>query len=149
MPIAGFPTTLNPTLQVGFEPVFVDIELDTLNLDLDQVELALVSNPDIRVITFAHVLGNPPAMDRLMELVAKYDLLRDGDFAHTIRLKKPILGSNFISFPNKTIPKELGLDNYLDYDTMFNKDFKKPINDIMKLIGWSLIPPKKTKGFTL
>ena len=75
MPIAGFPTTLNPTLQVGFTPVFVDIELDTLNLDLDQVELTLVSNPDIRVITFAHVLGNPPDMDRLMSLVAKYDLI--------------------------------------------------------------------------
>ena len=35
-PIAGFPTTLNPIYQVGFEPVFVDIELDTLNLNLDQ-----------------------------------------------------------------------------------------------------------------
>ena len=40
MPIAGFPTTLNPTLQVGFTPVFVDIELDTLNLDIDQIEAA-------------------------------------------------------------------------------------------------------------
>lgn len=75
MPIAGFPTTLNPTLQVGFTPVFVDIELDTLNLDLDQVEDVLVSNPDIRVITFAHVLGNPPDMDRLMALVEKYNLI--------------------------------------------------------------------------
>ncbi len=75
MPIAGFPTTLNPTLQVGFEPVFVDIELDTLNLDLDQVEQVLEFNPDIRVITFAHVLGNPPNMDRLMELVEKYKLV--------------------------------------------------------------------------
>ena len=60
IPIAGFPTTLNPTLQVGFEPVFVDIELDTLNLNLEQVEQILDKNPDIRVITFAHVLGNPP-----------------------------------------------------------------------------------------
>jgi CDP-6-deoxy-D-xylo-4-hexulose-3-dehydrase len=75
MPIAGFPTTLNPTLQVGFIPVFVDIELDTLNLDLDQVEDALISNPDIRVITFAHVLGNPPDMDKLMSLVEKYNLI--------------------------------------------------------------------------
>ncbi len=75
MPIAGFPTTLNPTLQMGFEPVFVDIELGTLNLDLDQVEKALSENPDIRVITFAHVLGNPPNMDRLMELVKKHDLI--------------------------------------------------------------------------
>lgn len=75
MPIAGFPTTLNPTLQVGFSPVFVDIELDTLNLDLDQVERALELHPDIRVITFAHVLGNPPNMDRLMEIVKKHDLI--------------------------------------------------------------------------
>jgi CDP-6-deoxy-D-xylo-4-hexulose-3-dehydrase len=75
MPIAGFPTTLNPTLQVGFTPVFVDIELDTLNLDLSQVEQALKNDPDIRIITFAHVLGNPPNMDRLMELVKQYDLI--------------------------------------------------------------------------
>ena len=75
MPIAGFPTTLNPTLQAGFIPVFVDIEYETLNLDLDGVEDALISNPDIKVITFAHVLGNPPDMDRLMELVNKYNLV--------------------------------------------------------------------------
>lgn len=75
MPIAGFPTTLNPTLQVGFTPVFVDIELDTLNLDLDQVERALELDPEIRVITFAHVLGNPPNMDRLMEIVKKHNLI--------------------------------------------------------------------------
>jgi CDP-6-deoxy-D-xylo-4-hexulose-3-dehydrase len=75
MPIAGFPTTLNPTLQVGFEPVFVDIELDTLNLDLNQVERVLQEQPDIKVITFAHVLGNPPNMDHVMELVKKYNLI--------------------------------------------------------------------------
>ena len=75
MPIAGFPTTLNPTLQVGFTPVFVDIELDTLNLDLDQVEKVLAEDPEIRVITFAHVLGNPPNMDKLMALVEKYNLV--------------------------------------------------------------------------
>lgn len=75
IPIAGFPTTLNPTLQVGFEPVFVDIELETLNIDLNQAENILQSDPDIRVITFAHVLGNPPNMDRVMELVKKYDLI--------------------------------------------------------------------------
>lgn len=75
MPIAGFPTTLNPTLQIGFTPVFVDIELGTLNLDLNQVEKALEADPEIRVITFAHVLGNPPNMDKLMELVKKYNLI--------------------------------------------------------------------------
>ena len=74
-PIAGFPTTLNPILQVGFSPVFVDIEMDTLNLDLDQVEAALAAHPDIKVITFAHVLGNPPDMDRLMQIIEKHELI--------------------------------------------------------------------------
>jgi CDP-6-deoxy-D-xylo-4-hexulose-3-dehydrase len=75
MPISGFPTTLNPTLQVGFEPIFVDIELDTLNIDLEQAERVLRNDPYIKVITFAHVLGNPPNMDQLMELVEKYKLV--------------------------------------------------------------------------
>ena len=74
MPIAGFPTTLNPTLQVGFEPIFLDIELDTLNLDLTKAE-DLIKEHDIKIITFAHVLGNPPDMDKLMDLVNKYNLI--------------------------------------------------------------------------
>jgi CDP-6-deoxy-D-xylo-4-hexulose-3-dehydrase len=74
MPIAGFPTTLNPTLQVGFKPVFVDIELDTLNIDLTHAE-KLIREHDIKVITFAHVLGNPPNMDDVMTLVDKYNLV--------------------------------------------------------------------------
>jgi len=74
MPIAGFPTTLNPTLQMGFTPVFVDIELDTLNLDLTHAE-RLIQEHNIKIITFAHVLGNPPNMDRVMELVQKYNLV--------------------------------------------------------------------------
>lgn len=74
MPIAGFPTTLNPTLQVGFEPVFLDIEVDTLNLDLTKAE-DLIKKHNIKVITFAHVLGNPPHMEWLMEIVKRYDLI--------------------------------------------------------------------------
>ncbi len=74
MPIAGFPTTLNPTIQVGFEPVFVDIELDTLNIDITGAE-ELIKQHDIKVITFAHVLGNPPNMDDVMTLVEKYNLI--------------------------------------------------------------------------
>jgi len=74
-PIAGFPTTINPIFQVGFTPVFVDIELETLNLDLDQVERACIENSDAKIITFAHVLGNPPNMKRLMQIVEKYKLI--------------------------------------------------------------------------
>lgn len=72
-PIAGFPTTVNPIFQVGFEPFFVDIDLDTLNLNLDQVEEK--AKQGCKVITFAHVLGNPPNMNRLMDIVKQYDLI--------------------------------------------------------------------------
>ena len=76
-PIVCFPTTINPIIQCGFEPVFVDVTLPDLNLDLDQVEKLLEedTNSEIRGICFAHVLGNPPNMDRLMALIKKYNLI--------------------------------------------------------------------------
>lgn len=72
-PIAGFPTTINPIFQCGFEPAFVDIDLDTLNLNLDQVEEQ--AKRGAKVITFAHVLGNPPNMDNLMSIIKQYNLI--------------------------------------------------------------------------
>jgi len=72
-PIAGFPTTINPIFQMGFEPLFVDIDLDTLNLNLEQVEKQ--AKKGARVIMFAHVLGNPPNMDELMRIIEKYELI--------------------------------------------------------------------------
>ena len=74
VPIAGFPTTFNPIIQNGFVPVFCDIELDTLNLNLEGLEEIIKKN-DVKVITFAHVLGNCPNMDVIMDLVKKYDLI--------------------------------------------------------------------------
>jgi CDP-6-deoxy-D-xylo-4-hexulose-3-dehydrase len=74
-PIAGFPTTVNPIFQCNFEPVFVDITLDGLNLDIDCVRAALENDPEIKIITFAHVLGNPPNMDDLMLLIKEYELI--------------------------------------------------------------------------
>ena len=74
-PIAGFPTTLNPIIQVGFTPVFVDVEIETLNLDIDQVDRACTEDPEIKIITFAHVLGNPPNMDKLMSVIEKHNLI--------------------------------------------------------------------------
>jgi len=72
-PIAGFPTTVNPIFQVGFEPVFVDIGINSLNLDLNEVEDA--AKKGAKIITFAHVLGNPPNMKELMQIVKSYNLI--------------------------------------------------------------------------
>ncbi len=76
-PAVCFPTTVNPIIQCGFQPVFVDVTMPDLNLDLDDVERVLTedSNGDIRAMMFAHVLGNPPDMDRLMSIVDRYDLI--------------------------------------------------------------------------
>jgi CDP-6-deoxy-D-xylo-4-hexulose-3-dehydrase len=74
-PIAGFPTTVNPIFQCNFKPVFVDITLDGLNLDIDCVRAALENDSEIKIITFAHVLGNPPNMDDLMLLIKEYELI--------------------------------------------------------------------------
>jgi len=74
-PVTCFPTTLNPILQCGFEPVFVDVTLPDLNLDLDEVERVLQEDGDIRGIMFAYVLGNPPDMDRLVDIIKRYDLV--------------------------------------------------------------------------
>jgi CDP-4-dehydro-6-deoxyglucose reductase, E1 len=70
---ASFPTTVNPIIQVGFKPVLVDSEINTLNIDLDQVEQQALDGA--RVLFFAHALGNPPDMERLMRIVKNYHLL--------------------------------------------------------------------------
>ena len=54
---AGFPTTVNPILQNGLVPVFVDVALPTYNVDVSQLEAAL--SPRTRALMFAHTLGNP------------------------------------------------------------------------------------------
>lgn len=74
-PVVCFPTTINPIIQNNLKPVFVDVTLPSLNLDLDAVERALENDQTIKGITFAHVLGNPPDMDRLMAIIKKYNLI--------------------------------------------------------------------------
>lgn len=72
-PVAGFPTTINPILQNGYEPIFIDIELNTLNLNIEQLELA--AKQGASALIFAHVLANPPNMDEVMSIVKQYGLI--------------------------------------------------------------------------
>jgi CDP-6-deoxy-D-xylo-4-hexulose-3-dehydrase len=92
-PVAGFPTTVNPIIQNGFEPLFIDIELETLNLNIDQLEQA--AKKGAKVLIFAHVLGNPPNMDRILDIVKKYDLILLEDCCDALgsKYKEKYLGS--------------------------------------------------------
>ena len=58
---AGFPTTVNPIIQNGLVPVFVDVTIPTYNVDVTQLEAAL--SPRTRAMIFAHTLGNPFDLD--------------------------------------------------------------------------------------
>ncbi|MCG8542243.1 MAG: lipopolysaccharide biosynthesis protein RfbH, partial [Clostridia bacterium] len=69
---AGFPTTINPIIQNGLVPVFVDVELGTYNIKVDELEKAL--SDKTRAIMIAHTLGNPFDVDAIMEFANKHDL---------------------------------------------------------------------------
>ena len=68
----GFPTTISVIHQNGLTPVFADIEWDTLNFDLDKVEEKMFDW--VKAIVVSPVLGNPPDMDRLIELCRRFDI---------------------------------------------------------------------------
>lgn len=69
---AGFPTTVNPILQFGAVPVFVDVDLATHNIDASLVEAAIT--PKTRAIMLAHTLGNPFNLQAITALCKKYNL---------------------------------------------------------------------------
>lgn len=69
---AGFPTTVNPIVQFGAIPVFVDVDLRTHNVDVDLIEAAITSKT--KAIMLAHTLGNPYNIGRVKELCAKHNL---------------------------------------------------------------------------
>ena len=69
---AGFPTTVNPIIQNGLIPVFVDVQLPTYNVDVTQLEAAVSDRT--RAIMLAHTLGNPFDVDAVMTLATKHNL---------------------------------------------------------------------------
>jgi CDP-4-dehydro-6-deoxyglucose reductase, E1 len=69
---AGFPTTVNPLLQYGAIPVFIDVDIPTYNIKAELIEQAVSSKT--KAIMVAHSLGNPFNLDIVMEVAKKYNL---------------------------------------------------------------------------
>ncbi len=69
---ATFPTTLNPIIQWGAIPVFVDSEIGTYNIDADKIEEAITSKT--KAIFIAHTLGNTFDLDKIIKICEKYNL---------------------------------------------------------------------------
>jgi CDP-6-deoxy-D-xylo-4-hexulose-3-dehydrase len=69
---AGFPTTVNPILQYGAVPVFVDVHIPTYNIDPELIEAAI--SDKTRAIMLAHTLGNPYDLAKIVHIAKKYNL---------------------------------------------------------------------------
>lgn len=69
---AGFPTTVNPIIQFGAVPVFVDVDLVTHNIDASKIEAAMT--PKTKAIMLAHSLGNPFNLEEVTALCKKHGL---------------------------------------------------------------------------
>jgi len=69
---AGFPTTVNPILQNGLVPVFVDVQIPTFNVDVSVLQAAISDRT--RAIIFAHTLGNPFDLEAVTAFAKKHGL---------------------------------------------------------------------------
>ncbi|MBU0762758.1 MAG: lipopolysaccharide biosynthesis protein RfbH [Candidatus Altiarchaeota archaeon] len=69
---AGFPTTVNPIIQAGCTPVFCDVEVETLDVDVKQLKNAL--SKKTKAVFLAHTLGNPFNLDEVTRFCRKHDL---------------------------------------------------------------------------
>lgn len=69
---AGFPTTVAPIIQNGLIPVFVDVDINTHNINASQIEKAL--SPKTKAVFVAHTLGNPFNLDEILPFCQKHNL---------------------------------------------------------------------------
>ena len=69
---SGFPTTVNPILQYGAVPVFVDVDIPTYNIDVTKLEAAI--GPKTKAIMLAHTLGNPYNLFEVTRIARKHKL---------------------------------------------------------------------------
>ena len=69
---AGFPTTINPMIQFGCIPVFIDVDIPSYNIKVEDIEKAIT--PKTKAIMLAHALGNPFNLSVVMAIAKRYNL---------------------------------------------------------------------------
>lgn len=81
----GFPTTIAPLVQNNLKPVFVDIEFDTLNFDVNLIEQKIT--PKTKAIIVSPVMANPPDMDKIHDICYRNNIVLIGDNCDTLGTK--------------------------------------------------------------
>ncbi|MFC1953813.1 DegT/DnrJ/EryC1/StrS family aminotransferase [Chloroflexota bacterium] len=92
-PAVTWATTVWPIINCNAIPVLVDVDLDTFNLNVDEVEKAITENT--KAIMLVHLLGNPCYMDKMREIARKHNLyvIEDSCEAHGAEVEKQRVGS--------------------------------------------------------
>jgi CDP-6-deoxy-D-xylo-4-hexulose-3-dehydrase len=100
----GFPTTISVIYQNRLKPVFVDIEWDTLNFDINKIEEKITSKT--KAIFVSPVLGNPPDFDKLIEISEKHNLKLIGDNCDSLGSKwdGKYLNEYYVGYSNSFYP---------------------------------------------
>lgn len=100
----GFPTTIAPIVQNNLKPVFVDIEFDTLNFDINLIEGKITSRT--KAIFVSPVLGNPPDMEFIKALCNKHNILLIGDNCDSLgsRANGQLLNKYYFSWTSSFYP---------------------------------------------
>lgn len=79
-----FDATVNPVVYEGGEPVFIDTEYDTWNMDPSALERAFRLYPDVKVIVAAHLYGVPCRMDEIREIADRHGAIIIEDAAESL-----------------------------------------------------------------
>ena len=150
IPTLCWSTSLYPIIQTGLKPIFVDVDINTLNLDLEKLEKKITKKT--KAIMLVHALGNCTNMSLLMKIVKKYNLVLIEDTCEALgsKFKNRYLGSyGSISsfsfyFSHHITSGEGGLilcKNYNDYKILLS----------LRAHGWSReidnLERKKSKSF--
>lgn len=100
----GFATTISVLYQNRLKPVFVDIEWDTLNFDVNKIQEKITKKT--KAIFVSPVLGNPPDMDILTEIADKNNIVLIGDNCDSLgsKWKGDYLGKYYVSYSNSFYP---------------------------------------------
>lgn len=100
----GFATTISVLYQNRLKPVFIDIEWETLNFDLNKIEEKITNRT--KAIFVSPVLGNPPDMDKLIQLCEKYNLKLIGDNCDSLGSKwgEKYLNEYYVAYSNSFYP---------------------------------------------
>lgn len=100
----GFATTISVLYQNRLKPVFIDIEWETLNFDITKIEEKITDKT--KGIFVSPVLGNPPDMDKLVEICEKHNLKLIGDNCDSLGTKwgEKYLNEYYVAFSNSFYP---------------------------------------------